>query len=204
MPPALSTAERHRITEQLLETGHRLFTTQGIRKTSLEELVAPSGIAKSTFYVFFDSKEALYLELMLRQTAEVKRRVIDGALLTGTDTRDGLRRFLRATLDELATNPLWRRLTTHPEEMQAVARKLDPERVTGMAENPVTALTDFVVQHQATGDITGTDPAVVVGVLQTVLLVPMNAERLADPDRYPQILDLLIDIVTAGLTPRKG
>jgi AcrR family transcriptional regulator len=203
MPPALSAAEKARIRRLLLENGQRLFTTQGLRKTSLEELVAPAGVAKSTFYVFFDSKEALYLELMLRQTGEVKRKVIDGALLAENDTREGLRRFLRATLDELSANPLWRRLMTHPEEMQAVARKLDPARVTGMAENPVTALGDFISARQAAGDIVSSDPAVIVGVLQTVLLVPMHAERLAAPDRYPQILDLLIDIVTAGLTPQK-
>ncbi|MHA6630628.1 TetR/AcrR family transcriptional regulator [Pseudonocardia sichuanensis] len=204
MPPAFSTAEKARISRLLLETGHQLFTTQGLRKTSLEELVAPAGVAKSTFYLFFDSKESLYLELMLRQTARVTRKVIDEALLSTPDPREGLRRFLRATLDELSTNPLWRRLMTHPEEMQAVARKLDPARVTGMAENPVTALHDHIAARQAKGEIVGDDPAVVIGVLQTVLLVPMNAERLGDPDRHPQILDLLIDIVATGLTPEKS
>lgn len=40
---------------------------------------------------------------MLRETGEVKRRVIDQALRTTDDTREGLRRFLRSTLDELST-----------------------------------------------------------------------------------------------------
>ncbi len=89
MPPAFTAEEKARITALLLETGAKLFTGQGLRKTSLEELMAPTGVAKSSFYVFFDSKEALYLELMLRQSGEVKRRVVDSALLSADDPREG-------------------------------------------------------------------------------------------------------------------
>ncbi|MER7504187.1 TetR/AcrR family transcriptional regulator [Nonomuraea pusilla] len=203
MPPAFSAEEKARITALLLETGQRLFTSQGLRKTSLEELMAPTGVAKSSFYVFFDSKEALYLELMLRQTGEVKRRVIDDGLLSTSDTREGLRRFLRATLAELSANPLWRRLMTHPEEMQAVARKLDPARLTVMTDNPVTALSEFVAVRKDEGELIAADPAVIIGVLQCVLLVPMFADRLGEPAMGERVLDLLIDIVAAGLTPAK-
>lgn len=203
MPPAFSAEERTRITRLLLETGRELFTRQGLRKTSLEDLVAPTGMAKSSFYQFFDSKEDLYLELMLQEAGPVKRRVIDKALRSTSDTRDGLRRFLRATLDELSTNPLWRRLTTHPDEMAAVARRLDPERAAAMDDNPATALAEFIVERQREHELVDADPAVVVGVLQTVLLVPLHAERLGDPANYSKIVDLLIDIVTAGLTRTK-
>ncbi|WP_214409172.1 TetR/AcrR family transcriptional regulator [Sphaerisporangium fuscum] len=199
MPPAFTAEEKARITALLLETGEKLFTSQGLRKTSLEELMAPAGVAKSSFYVFFDSKEALYLELMLRQSGEVKRRVIDGALLSADDPREGLRRFLRATIEELAVNPLWRRLMTHPEEMQAVARKLDPERVAAMSDSPATALTEYVAARGAQGELVAAEPAVIIGVLQCVLLVPMFVERLGEPALHPKILDLLIDIVAAGL-----
>ncbi|MDR0343767.1 MAG: TetR/AcrR family transcriptional regulator [Nocardiopsaceae bacterium] len=203
MPPGFTDEEKARISGLLLASGQRLFPAQGLRKTSLAELVAPAGIAKSTFYLFFDSKEALYLELMLRQAGEVKRRVIDEALLAGADTRDGLRRFLHATLAEFRSNPLWRRLIAHPQEMDAVARKVAPEQVAGMADNPATALAAYLAGHA--GDLVEADPAVLTGVLQAVLLLPLHADRLGAPEHYPQIADLLIDIVATGLTsPRTG
>ncbi|MER7081906.1 transcriptional regulator, TetR family [Saccharopolyspora kobensis] len=203
MPPAFSAEEKARITGELMDAGYRLFTAQGLRKTSLDELVAPAGIAKSSFYAFFDSKEALYLELMLKQTGEVKRAVIDRALLAEEDTGEALRRFLRATLGELTTNPLWRRLMTHPEEMQAVARKLDPERVSAMADNPATALTRYVEEQREAGRLVEADTEVVIGVLQCVLLVPVFGERLGEPALRDRILDFLVDIVADGLTGGK-
>lgn len=199
MPPAFSSEEKARITQLLLKNGYELFTRRGLRKTSLEELVAPTGMAKSSFYQFFDSKEALYLELMLHETGTIKKKVIENALHATDDTRDALRRFLRATLDELSTNPLWRRLMTHPEEMTAVARKADPQRAAAMSDNPATALIHYITEKHRDGELVDADPDVIVGVLQTVLLVPLYAERLGNPADYPKILDLLIDIITAGL-----
>ncbi|GAA0990028.1 TetR/AcrR family transcriptional regulator [Nocardiopsis tropica] len=203
MPPAFSPREKARITDLLLGSGEALFTARGLRKTSLEDLVAPAGIAKSSFYVFFDSKEALYLELMLRRMADVKRRVIDEALTTTDDTEEALRRFLRATLEVLDTDPLYRRLMTHPEEMDAVLRKADPARLEGFPDNPVNALNAFVTAGLEGGELVPAPLAAVVGVIQTVMLLPMNADRLAAPDSYEQTLDLLIDIVARGLTARR-
>lgn len=198
MPAGFTGTEKERIRGALLDAGARLFAAQGVRKTSLGELVRPAGVAKSTFYLFFDSKESLYLALMVREAGEVKRRVIDRGLLAGSDTRDGLRRFLRATLEEFAANPLWRRLIAHPEEMDAVAGKITPGEAAEIPDNPAAALAAFLAEHAA--DLVDADPAVITGVLQSVLLVPLHADRLGDPALYPQIVDLLVDIVATGLT----
>ncbi|MDT0300803.1 TetR/AcrR family transcriptional regulator [Streptomonospora wellingtoniae] len=203
MPAAFSADEKARIKGLLMESGRRLFTTRGLRKTSLEDLVAPAAIAKSSFYQFFDSKEALYLELMTDRMTEVRRATVDDALLSAPGTREGLRRFLHATVDVLTTDPLYSRLMTHPEEMAAVSRRHDPESVTGVPGNPVTALFDFVAEKRGEGALVAADPAVIVGVLQAVLLLPMNADRLASPEHYPQVLDLLVDVVAAGLAPER-
>ncbi|MBE3000679.1 TetR/AcrR family transcriptional regulator [Nocardiopsis sp. HNM0947] len=204
MPPTFTQKERERVTGILLETGLRLFTTQGLRKTSLAELVAPAGIAKSSFYAFFDSKEALYLTLMERRSGEVRKRVIDDALLSTPDTREALRRFLYASVTELSTEPLYRRLATHPEEMAAVARKVSVDALPTGQGNLLTALNDFVTARRSEGELVGADPAAIVGALQSVLLLPMNTEHLAAPGHYQQTLDLVIDLVVSGLTATSG
>jgi AcrR family transcriptional regulator len=193
MPSAFSDKERSRITEQLLDTATRLFATQGLRKTSLEELTAPAGIAKSSLYAFFDSKEDLYFEAVLRQSAQVRRRVIDEGLHRGADTRDALRCFLRATVAELDANPLYRRLMSHPQEMAAVAAKLSPERLAAAEEGPMGDLLGFLGTH-----LKG-DPQVLLGVLRAVLLAPLHADHLG-ADLFPAVMDRLIDAVTEGIT----
>ncbi|MGW5688708.1 TetR/AcrR family transcriptional regulator [Nonomuraea sp. NPDC003754] len=194
MPAAFTEEERRRIAERLLDTATHLFATQGLRKTSLEELTAPAGIAKTSLYAFFDSKEDLYFEAALRQSEQVRRRVIDEALLEGGDTREALRRFLRATVAELDTNPLYRRLLSHPEEMAAVAARLTPERMAqAAARGPMGDLLEFL-RDRLEGD-----PEVLLGVLRAVLLTPLHADHLGR-ELYPAVIDRLIDAVTEGLT----
>lgn len=203
MPAAFSEAERERIVRLLCEAGLRLFPERGLRKTSLDDLVRPAGIAKSTFYMFFDSKEALYLELMRRQLLDVRRQVIDEGLEQGVDTRDALRRFLAATVEMLTTNPLYHRLMTHPEEMEAVSAKVSPRTLEGLAaDNPVAALTEFVTRRQREGELIPADTDVVIGVLRVVLLLPAHKEQLG-PELFPEILDLVIDFVATGLTAKE-
>ncbi|WP_020380371.1 hypothetical protein [Nocardiopsis potens] len=89
----------------------------------------------------------------------------------------------------------------HPEEMEAVARRVGP----GTAlDGPVPALARFISAGKESGAFVDADEAVIANVLQAVLLLPVNAERLASPEHYPQTLDLLIDIVAAGLTRKDG
>ncbi|WP_211341572.1 TetR/AcrR family transcriptional regulator [Myceligenerans xiligouense] len=201
---AFTEAERERITAALKASGRRLFATAGLRKTSLAALVADAGIVKSTFYAFFESKEALYLHLLLEQAEETRRRTIDEGLHAGTDARDALRRFLRAAVGILSTDPLYRRLVTHPDELAMVVAKVGPETARPPGENPapvdfVDDLTTYIAERQRAGAVTGTDPAVVVGALRTVLLVPLHADEFGEA--YPAVLDLTIDALTAGLAP---
>ena len=47
----------------LLGSARRHALSTGMRKTSLDMLTAEAGIAKSTFYKFYESKEMLFLEI---------------------------------------------------------------------------------------------------------------------------------------------
>ncbi|SHG95716.1 TetR/AcrR family transcriptional regulator [Streptoalloteichus hindustanus] len=199
MPRAFDQEERERITASLLAAGERLFTTQGLRKTSLDELVAAAGIAKSSFYAFFDSKESLYLELMLRQ-APVLRAELNRALEL-PDSAEAVRHFLRGAIDVLHHNPLYRRMVTHPDEMEAVLRRITPERLAELKRTSLLPVLEFIERAQREGRFAAGDPAVLEGVLRTVLLLPMHADQF-DPAVYPRVIEAVIDIVSAGLTRR--
>ncbi len=42
--------------QSLLETAFMLFTTKGIHKTSISDIVENAGVAKGTFYLYFKDK----------------------------------------------------------------------------------------------------------------------------------------------------
>ena len=196
MAVAFTAAERERITELLLETGRRLFTTQGLRKTSLAELVAPAGIAASSFYAFFPAKEALYLELMVRRAP-----LLAGELATALaqrPVRAALVAVMRTTVRLLDEDALYRRLLTHPDELAAVGRRMGPDQLRRVEPHLMAPLVRFVEEAQARGELVAATPGAVVGVLRSVgLLVLHRAEY---GDTYKEVLDLAVESLADGLT----
>jgi AcrR family transcriptional regulator len=54
--------------ERLLETAFQLFTTKGIAKTSISDIVDNAGVAKGTFYLYFKDKYDIANRLIARKT----------------------------------------------------------------------------------------------------------------------------------------
>ena len=67
--------------EIILVAGERVFGTQGYLATSVADVIAAANVARGTFYLHFDSKEALFQELVDRFVGRVQgvvRRVEPG------------------------------------------------------------------------------------------------------------------------------
>ena len=63
--------QRNTIRERLLRSAMKYALKTGVKKTSLDMLAADAGIAKSSFYKFFESKELLFLEAASRWEGEI-------------------------------------------------------------------------------------------------------------------------------------
>lgn len=59
--PKFSAIERDKIYSLLLEKGEKLFNEKGFYAVTAEEVALSAGIAKGTFYHFFENKEHLFM-----------------------------------------------------------------------------------------------------------------------------------------------
>jgi AcrR family transcriptional regulator len=71
--------------ERILQVALELFSRRGIRDVGVDELIALSGVAKSTFYRHFGSKDALVLDFL----ASCDRLWTDEFLISGARERGG-------------------------------------------------------------------------------------------------------------------
>ncbi|MBB4915341.1 TetR/AcrR family transcriptional regulator [Streptosporangium saharense] len=196
MAIAFTTEEKTHITRVLLDAGEELFTTQGLKKTSLDELVASAGIAKGSFYAFFDSKESLYLEVMLRRAPQVAARV--ATALTGPPGEESLVAVMRAITGVLTDDPLYRRLLARPDELEAVTRRVGPEQIARVTPQIVTPLLDYLAEGQRAGVVvTDIPPETLVGVIRGVGLIVLNRDRFGPA--YEQVLEATIRTLARGM-----
>jgi AcrR family transcriptional regulator len=76
MPRSFSEAEKTCIKERLVREAEACLAAYGIRKTTVDELVKRAKIPKGTFYLFYESKEALIYDVILKYNTLIQEQLI--------------------------------------------------------------------------------------------------------------------------------
>jgi AcrR family transcriptional regulator len=84
MPKAFSEHERGIIQTRLKEEAQQCLLTQGMRKTTVDELVRRVNIPKGTFYLFYPSKEMLFFDVLMSFHDQVQADLLEHMQAMGT------------------------------------------------------------------------------------------------------------------------
>jgi len=101
---ARAARQRRNRREQVLACAQRVFSRKGYHATGVADIIAEAGVARGTFYLYFESKRAIFDELLDRLlallAASVRRiDVTPGARSPFEQLLDNVTRVV-ATLDE--------------------------------------------------------------------------------------------------------
>lgn len=198
MARSFSDSDKERLRQQMFGVARDLFTRQGLKKTSLDELTQPLGIAKSSFYLLFESKEALYLELLAQDGPAIRTR-IQNALDTAPTARAGIVAMLTEIVRELETNALTRRMLTHPEELRQLAARVSPEELAASNQSGLDLLVPYLKKKQRAGEIIAGDAVLYARVISAVTLLTLHRDQIGGAS-YPQVMAAMIDFVAIALT----
>lgn len=81
---------------QILESALQVFSERGYHGASVSDLVAAAGVARGTFYLYFDSKDAVFRELLDELLAHLRSNVV------GVDMSPGARPFEEQLVETVA------------------------------------------------------------------------------------------------------
>lgn len=126
--PKFSEQGKERIRQCLLEEGERLFTTYGLKKVTIDDIVKAVKIAKASFYRFCDGKEYLFLDIAQRKQKEIFE-ILEGILKESESKTDHERvKMVFFSMSELMGRyPLLTNIDS--ETVEIIARKVSLERL---------------------------------------------------------------------------
>ena len=197
-----SDEERDQIREQLMDQGLTLFSTYGPRKTTIDDITQPVGIAHSTFYLFFDSKEELIEEIVHEQRKQFMT-LIEDELGEISDAQSGLETLFRVHAEWLEGNQFLQQVFFAQQLEEAVSAL--PQDV--VEENRRELMHELTAYIEAMQDCDGrilreVEPMVVIGLLSTNAFLVSNKEMFEsyDPTYYEDLKETLISSLARGLT----
>src|SRR5215469_1612904 len=68
--------ERHARRAQVLRHAKRIFARKGYHRTNVADIISRAGIARGTFYLYFENKRDLFEEILRQVVSELTARVL--------------------------------------------------------------------------------------------------------------------------------
>ncbi|WP_028596183.1 TetR/AcrR family transcriptional regulator [Paenibacillus assamensis] len=194
--PKFNDHQRQAIGEQFIDHARHLFTQFGLKKTSIADITTAVGVAQGTFYLFYRSKEELFLDILLLEERSVHAS-LSSFLNQSKMNRSQFRQFLLHSISLVENNPLLKWLYD-ADTMSAVIRKLSPEKQAELFQQDKDTMKSWIERGQAEGWITAREPDHIVSLMQALVLVALQKQQIGE-DRYAATLELLCDCIAQGI-----
>lgn len=183
---------------QIYQAALACFSRKGYHQTTMDDIVAESGLSKGTLYWYFKSKKELFLSLfqeLMEQYGQAIESVVTGEAGATEKLRAGLA-FIRAGFEEIISffgviMEAWT-LTRHDEDVERLTRKI--------YEPYVDTLTRIVQEGVASGEFRTDSPRATALVILTLFDGIMMAlgTGLWTHDRN-EVMDAAEELVLHGL-----
>jgi AcrR family transcriptional regulator len=97
--------------QQILEVARDVFARRGYHTAKIEDIVAAAGIARGTFYLYFEDKRGIFEEIVDRTIARLGMSIIrvdpnDAGRSVADQVKEQIRRVVRVLLEDRATTKI--------------------------------------------------------------------------------------------------
>jgi len=192
MPKAFSEHEKETIRAQMREKGKKLFEKQGLKKTSVDELTEAVGISKGAFYLFYESKEELFLEIMEQLEEDIQARILEFAMKPKANARESLKSLLWNFLVSWEDYPLLKNFTK--SEFDYLIRKIPLQRVQEHTAHDEEFISGFIRKMKIEGLMIKASPRTVTNLIKTLFLISLHRDDIGE-EIYKESMNILTDLV---------
>jgi AcrR family transcriptional regulator len=192
MPKAFTEHEKTLIASRLREHGYRLFSAYGLKKTNVEEIARAAGISKGAFYQFFESKEALFMEVVQAAEARLRQELLAVVALPGPSPRARLFAVLKKAFSLFESIPILRFFAS--SDFDLLFRRIAPETLQEHLANDRTFFFELIARCQQAGIPIRAQPDQILSLVYSIVLCTLHQEdwrRFAFPDRTELLLELV-------------
>jgi len=167
-PEKLPKAERRL---QILSVARDVFARRGYHQATIDDIVAEAGVARGTFYLYFEDKRAVFESLIDRFAQQMTMAIVridpaDEARSVAEQVRENIRRIIGTCLVERSMTKI----------LFTDAMGIDPafdRKIQGFYDAVVQLLTESLKDGQALGIVADGEPRVLafmsIGALKELL-----------------------------------
>jgi AcrR family transcriptional regulator len=186
----------------LYNSATELFSEKGFADTNVSEIVKKTGMAVGTFYLYYPSKEQLFMEIFLAENTRLKRACLDALDLNQTPTGI-INQMLTLNLSGMKANPILKEWYN-----TAVFHKIEQKYREANGLKAVDFLydsfTDLVTEWQAEGKMRkDIDSKMIMMIFAAIINVDTHKDEIGI-EYFPELLQKMTELVMQSLTNIPG
>ena len=193
MAKGFSEREKEVIRQKLMDAAEVCWGKYGLKKTSVDELVQMANISKGSFYLFYTTKEHLFMDVFERIDTRSKTELFNIIQKAEGSKKEIFVSVIKQMYKEVQKTP-WV-LNMHNGDLELLLRKLPPERV----ERHLKDDTGAVVELFKLLDIDmKVDSEVISGVMRSLFLMLLHKQEIGD-EIFEDVVNYMIDAIVIKL-----
>ncbi len=194
MPRAFSEHERELIRKRLMEQGDKMFSAYGLKKTNIEEIADAVGISKGAFYGFYESKEALFMDVIERVEARVREQILAVVDLPGPSARARLFAVLQKAFALFQAVPMLQVFTS--SDFDLLFHRIPVEKLQKHLINDQAFIDELIARCRDAGIPIRVQSEQLVGMLYPLVPAMLREDDLRR-NRFSDSIDMLLELVAA-------
>jgi AcrR family transcriptional regulator len=195
MPKAFTEQEKELIRKRLLEQGDKQFSAYGLRKTNIEELAEACGISKGAFYLFYPSKEALFMDVIEQVEQRFRQELFEMVDLPGPSPRARLFALLHHAFQRVKTIPLLQFLTGADYDL--LFRRVPPETFQEHVAQDRAFVNELITRCQHAGIPIRVQPEEMISLLYPLVLTILHEDEYSGTFPLGGSVDVFLEVVAA-------
>lgn len=187
----------------ILEAARAVFARQGYANTVVEDIAAQAGIGKGTLYLYFPSKEQIYLGAFLEDARRLDAESRQ-AMAEAQSWRDKLRAYVEVRLRFVDTKQDFLRIYMTEFRSMCMQGKPLSSELHRLGEEGEAQLAQMFAAAAAKGEIRPVDPELAAQTVSDITR-GLIERRLRQGDRQPGDSDraFALDLLCRALEPER-
>jgi AcrR family transcriptional regulator len=194
MPRAFTEREKQLILRRLLTAGRKMFSTQGLKKTTVEGLANAAGISKGAFYIFYPSKEALFMDVVEQAELQFRLELLAAIDLPGSSPRSRLLAVFKRAFALVKTIPILEFLTG--SDIDLLFRRIPEGRLQEHLASDRQFFEELIARGKDAGIPIQARPEEISELLYPLVMAVLHDDA-STPVRLGGNVDLLLELVAA-------
>jgi AcrR family transcriptional regulator len=194
MPKGFTEHEKELIRKRLLKEGYKQFSAYGLKKTNIEELAQRSKISKGAFYLFYESKEALFMDVAELAEQNYRQEVLAAINQPGPSPRARLLTVLKTAFALLKTMPILQLFTSSDYDL--LFRRVPAEKLEEHLASDQIFFAELVTRCQNAGIPICVQPEEISRLLYPLVLAIMHEDDLGQ-ENIGGSVELLLELIAA-------